>query len=83
MATAGWAPAADNYLGRVTKARILEAVREAKGDVAAQLINHLKKPDRRARSNVCWPVRAGCPSPFARRALNPRQKVSPIQARRA
>ena len=45
MAAAGWAPAADNYLGRVTKARILEAVREAKGDAAAQLIDHLKKPD--------------------------------------
>ena len=33
----------DNYLGRVTKPRILEAVREAKGDQAAQLIDHLKK----------------------------------------
>ena len=30
-------------LGRVTKPRILEAVREAKGDQAAQLIDHLKK----------------------------------------
>ena len=27
------------------KARILEAVREAKGDASAQLIEHLKKPD--------------------------------------
>ena len=45
MAAAGWTPTVDNYLGRVTKARILEAVREAKGDAAAQLIDHLKKPD--------------------------------------
>ena len=45
MAAAGWAPTVDNYLGRVTKARILEAVREAKGDAAAQMIDHLKKPD--------------------------------------
>lgn len=45
MAAAGWSPTADNYLGRVTKARILEAVHEAKGDAAAQLIDHLKKPD--------------------------------------
>ena len=45
MAAAGWAPTVDNYLGRVTKARILEAVREAKGEAAAQLIDHLKKPD--------------------------------------
>src|SRR6202035_1863250 len=34
-----------NYLARVTKARILEAVHEAKGDASVQLIDHLKKPD--------------------------------------
>jgi len=45
MTAAGWAPTVDNYLGRVPKARILEAVREAKGDASAQLIDHLKKPD--------------------------------------
>jgi ParB family chromosome partitioning protein len=45
MVEAGWTPTVDNYLGRVTKARILQAVREAKGDQAAQLIDHLKKPD--------------------------------------
>jgi hypothetical protein len=28
MAAAGWKPTVDNYLGRVPKARILEAVRE-------------------------------------------------------
>jgi ParB family chromosome partitioning protein len=36
-------PTAENYLGRVTKARILEAVREAKGEQAAQRIEGLKK----------------------------------------
>ena len=45
MAAAGWAPTVDNYLGRVPKARILEAVREAKGEASAQLIDHLKKPE--------------------------------------
>ena len=45
MVAAGWTPTADNYLGRVPKARILEAVREAKGDHSAQLIDHLKKTD--------------------------------------
>jgi ParB family chromosome partitioning protein len=40
---AGWTPTVDNYLGRVPKARILEAVREVKGDASAQLIDHLKK----------------------------------------
>lgn len=45
MVEAGWAPTADNYLGRVTKAHILQAVQEAKGEQSAQLIGHLKKPD--------------------------------------
>lgn len=41
----GWRPTVDNYLGRVTKPRILEAVREGAGARAAQLISHLKKGD--------------------------------------
>ncbi|WP_048874216.1 hypothetical protein, partial [Acetobacter aceti] len=45
LAEAGWQPTVENYLGRVTKARILEAVREARGDEAANRIVHLKKPD--------------------------------------
>jgi ParB family chromosome partitioning protein len=43
MAAAGWKPTDGNYLGRVPKARILEAVREGKGEGPAQLIDHLKK----------------------------------------
>jgi ParB family chromosome partitioning protein len=45
MVDAGWRPTVDNYLSRVTKPRILEAVREAKGEQSAQLIDHLKKGD--------------------------------------
>ncbi|OAF16502.1 DNA-binding protein [Bradyrhizobium centrolobii] len=45
MVRGGWRPNVDNYLGRVTKPRILEAVREAKGESSAQLIDHLKKGD--------------------------------------
>ena len=45
MAAAGWSATVENYLGRVPKARILEAVREAKGEPAVQLIDHLKKTD--------------------------------------
>jgi ParB family chromosome partitioning protein len=45
MVEAGWRPTVDNYLGRVTKSRILEAVREAKGESSAQLIDHLKKTE--------------------------------------
>jgi ParB family chromosome partitioning protein len=43
MVAVGWKPTVENYLGRVTKPRILEAVREAKGEQSAQLIDHLKK----------------------------------------
>jgi ParB family chromosome partitioning protein len=43
MVEAGWRPTVDNYLGRVTKSHILEAVREAKGVPSVQLIDHLKK----------------------------------------
>ncbi|WP_421950119.1 ParB/RepB/Spo0J family partition protein [Pelagibacterium sp.] len=45
MVEAGFRPTVENYLGRVTKLHILEAVREGVGDQAAQLIDHLKKPD--------------------------------------
>jgi ParB family chromosome partitioning protein len=45
MTAAGWRPTVDSYLGRVPKARILEAVTEAKGEASAQLIGHLKKSD--------------------------------------
>ena len=43
MVAAGWTPTVENYLGRVTKARIVGAVREARGDRAAQAITPLKK----------------------------------------
>ena len=42
---ASWTPTVENYLSRVTKARILAAVREARDEHAAQRIDHLKKGD--------------------------------------
>ncbi|WP_106755035.1 ParB/RepB/Spo0J family partition protein [Pannonibacter carbonis] len=45
MVSAGWRPTVGNYFGRVTKTRIVEAVREGAGDRAAQLIDHMKKGD--------------------------------------
>ena len=45
MVEAGWRPTVGNYLGRVTRARILEAVREGAGERSAQLVDHLKKSD--------------------------------------
>lgn len=43
--TAYWSATVGSYLGRVTKARIGEAVREAVSDEAAERIGGMKKPD--------------------------------------
>lgn len=40
-----WEPTAQNFFSKVTKGRILNAVREGKSEHAAQLIDHLKKAD--------------------------------------
>jgi ParB family chromosome partitioning protein len=45
MVAEGWTPTIDGYFGRVTKARILQAVSEAKGQRAADRIEHLKKDE--------------------------------------
>jgi ParB family transcriptional regulator, chromosome partitioning protein len=45
MVADGWKPTVANYLGRVTKPHILEAVREARGEEMVGLIDHLKKGD--------------------------------------
>jgi ParB family chromosome partitioning protein len=45
IAATGWTPTVDNFFGRVTKARIVQAVREAKGADAARRIEGLKKGD--------------------------------------
>ncbi|MGG5889988.1 ParB/RepB/Spo0J family partition protein [Falsiroseomonas sp. HC035] len=45
MAAVGWRPTAEAYLGRVTKGRILAAVREARGARAAERIAGLKKAE--------------------------------------
>ncbi|WIG54002.1 MULTISPECIES: ParB/Srx family N-terminal domain-containing protein [unclassified Afipia] len=45
MSDAGFRPTVANYLGRVTKPRILEAIHEALGEEKVRLIDHLKKDD--------------------------------------
>ena len=45
MVAAGWTATVDNYLGRVTKVRILAAVEEAKGAEVSARITGLKKPE--------------------------------------
>jgi ParB family chromosome partitioning protein len=45
MAAVGWRPTAEAYLARVTKGRILAAVREMRGEQAAERIAGLKKAE--------------------------------------
>ncbi|MDC7675507.1 ParB/RepB/Spo0J family partition protein [Asticcacaulis machinosus] len=45
LVAAGWRATVGNYLYRVPKSRILEAVREGVGERAAQRIDHLKKAE--------------------------------------
>ncbi len=71
MVAAGWRPTVDNYLGRVTKARILEAVREAKGDQAAQLIDHLKKGDMAKEAERLLTGTGWLPEPLRTRGVRP------------
>ncbi|RAH96344.1 DNA-binding protein [Acuticoccus sediminis] len=64
MAAAGWKPTVDNFLGRVTKARILQAVVEAKGQRAADRIEHLKKGDMAAEAQTLLADTGWLPEPL-------------------
>jgi ParB family chromosome partitioning protein len=64
MAAAGWRPTVAGYLGRVTKAQILEAVREAKGEPAAQLIEDLKKAEMAREAERLLEGSAWLPEPL-------------------
>lgn len=64
MVAAGWTPTVDGYLGRVTKARILAAVREAKGEAAAQLIDHLKKGEMAEKAEALLAGTGWLPEPL-------------------
>ena len=64
MVAAGWRPTVGNYLGRVTKPRILEAVREGAGERAAQLIDHLKKGDMAKEAERLLADTAWLPEPL-------------------
>jgi ParB family transcriptional regulator, chromosome partitioning protein len=64
VAVAGWSPTVDNYFGRVTKARIVQAVREAKGESAAQLIEHLKKGEMAERAQELLDGSGWLPEPL-------------------
>ena len=64
MVSAGWVPTVDTFFGRVTKARIMDAVREAKGDHAATRIAQLKKPEMAAEAEVLLAGSGWLPEPL-------------------
>ncbi len=74
----GWKPTVENYLGRVTKPRILEAVREAKGEQSAQLIDHLKKGEMAKEAERLLDGTGWLPEPL--RLLDPVAEASEPEA---
>lgn len=64
MVAAGWTPTIDTFFGRVTKARILAAVREACGEAQAQVIDHLKKDEMAAKAEAAMADTGWLPEPL-------------------
>jgi ParB family chromosome partitioning protein len=60
--TGYWTPTVASYLGRVTKARISEAVREAVSEEAAERIGGLKKPDMASEAEALLAGKGWLPS---------------------
>ena len=80
MAAAGWKPTVGNYLGRVTKPRILEAVREGAGERSAQLIDHLKKGDMAKEAERLLAETGWLPEPLRMASLDGDQPIVGDQA---
>ena len=77
MAGVGWTPTVDNFLGRVTKARILAAVREARGERQARAIDHLKKGEMAERAQGLLAGTGWLPEPLRTPG---RELPSPVEA---
>ncbi|MCO5081119.1 MAG: ParB/RepB/Spo0J family partition protein [Rhizobiaceae bacterium] len=78
MAQVGWRPTVGNYLGRVTKARILEAVREGAGERAAQLIDHMKKGDMAKEAERLLADTGWLPEPLRLKGADGDGAVGPV-----
>ena len=57
-----WTATVGSYLGRVTKARIGEAVREAVSPEAAERISGMKKPDMASEAEALLAEKGWLPS---------------------
>ncbi len=64
LAGSGWVPTAANYLGRVTKARIVQAVREGKGEHVADSLAGLKKGEMAEQAEVLLACTGWLPEPL-------------------
>ncbi len=79
MVQAGFRPTVANYLGRVTKPRILEAVHEALGEDKARLIDHLKKDDMAREAERLLADTGWLPEPLRLAAEEPAAETSTEQ----
>ena len=80
MTEAGWVTRADNYLNRVTKAQIIEAVREAKGDKTAELLTDLKKKEMALEAERLLAGTGWLPEPLRTPAALDETSSSPLPA---
>ena len=76
MAAEGWTPTVEGYLGRVTKARILQAVAEAKGQRAADRIEHLTKGEMAEQAETLLTGSGWLPQPLR----TPGRQIAPAIA---
>lgn len=77
MAAAGWRPTVDAFLGRVTKARILQAVAEAKGQRAADRIEQLKKAEMAEQAETLLAETGWLPEPLRTPGRDAPEAVEP------
>jgi ParB family chromosome partitioning protein len=72
-----WSPTVASYLGRVTKAKIAEAVREGVSDEAAARISGLKKPEMASEAQALLAGTGWLPS-LLRKTQAPQETVSGV-----
>lgn len=75
-----WTPTVGSYLGRVTKARIGEAVREAVSEEAAERIGGLKKPDMASEAEALLAGKGWLPSLLRKPAPVPGESEGSAEA---
>lgn len=74
-----WTPSVANYLGRVTKGRILKTVAEARGQRAADRIAHLKKAEMAIEAQALLADSAWLPETLRKPGMAEPQPVSDVK----